>query len=142
MRMFPFFCAVGALMAASPVVLSVSSSTALQAQYAARAAREDPSFRGASPERGRRFFLAKHGNDWSCASCHTSDPTASGRHAVTGRGLQPLAPSANPSRFTDAAKAEKWFRRNCRDVLDRECTAAEKADLIAWLAGLRPGGAR
>ncbi len=142
MRMLPFFCAVSALMSASPVVWAASPSTTLQAQYAARAAHEDPAFRGASPERGRRFFLAKHGNDWSCASCHTSDPTASGRHAVTGRRLEPLAPAANPSRFADPAKAEKWFRRNCRDVLDRECTAAEKADVIAWLTGLRPGGAR
>ena len=28
---------------------------------------------------------------------------------------------------------DKWFRRNCNDVLSRECTAVEKADVLAWL---------
>ncbi|HEX7384701.1 MAG TPA: DUF1924 domain-containing protein, partial [Burkholderiaceae bacterium] len=32
----------------------------------------------------------------------------------------------------------KWFRRNCGDVLGRECTADEKADIVAWLATLKP----
>lgn len=128
-------CLPSTAMAASP-------AAALQARYEAQAARENPAFRGASAERGRRFFRTTHGNDWSCASCHTPDPTATGKHAVTGRALRPLAPSANPARFADAAKTEKWFRRNCRDVLDRECSAAEKADVIAWLASARPGDAR
>lgn len=35
------------------------------------------------------------------------------------------------------AKADKWFRRNCKDVLSRECTAAEKADVLAWLVQLK-----
>lgn len=142
MRMLPFFCVLSTLMSVPPVALTATPAATLQAQYAGQASREDRAYRGASSERGRRFFLAKHGSDWSCASCHTPDPTATGKHAVTGRRLQPLAPSANPARFADAAKTEKWFRRNCRDVLDRECTAAEKADVIAWLDGLRPGGAR
>lgn len=142
MRMLPFFCALSALMSVPPIAMSATPAATLQARYAAQATREDRAYGGASSERGRRFFQAKHGSDWSCASCHTPDPTATGKHAVTGRRLQPLAPSANPARFADAAKTEKWFRRNCRDVLDRECTAAEKADVIAWLDGLRSGGAR
>jgi len=48
-----------------------------------------------------------------------------------------LAPAFNPERFVDAAKAEKWFRRNCNDVMARECSAAEKADVIAWLRTLK-----
>ena len=48
-----------------------------------------------------------------------------------------LAPAFNPERFTDPAKSEKWFRRNCNDVLARECTAAEKADVLAWLISLK-----
>ena len=50
----------------------------------------------------------------------------------------PLAPAAHARRFSDAAKAEKWFRRNCNDVLGRECSAAEKADVLAWLNTLKP----
>ena len=30
-----------------------------------------------------------------------------------------LAPAFEPRRFTDAAKVEKWFGRNCNDVLGR-----------------------
>jgi hypothetical protein len=40
---------------------------------------------------------------------------------------------SNPERFTDQTKAEKWFKRNCNDVLARECTAQEKADVLSWL---------
>ncbi len=90
------------------------------------------------PARGQQFFTAKHGREWSCSSCHTATPTAEGKHANTGKPIEPLAPAANPKRFTDAAKTEKWFRRNCNDVLGRECTADEKADVRAWLAGLKP----
>lgn len=91
---------------------------------------------GESIARGQQFFNATHGNDWSCASCHTRDPRQPGRHAVTGRALAPLAPAANPERLKDPVKAEKWFRRNCKDVAGRECTAAEKADIAAWLRSL------
>lgn len=94
---------------------------------------------GAAPqaERGRAFFTAAHGGEWSCASCHGALPTAGGKHASTGKAIDPLAPAANPQAFTDAARVDKWFRRNCRDVLQRECTAAEKADVIAWLLTLK-----
>ncbi len=88
--------------------------------------------------RGQQFFTQKHGREWSCSSCHTANPLAAGRHANTGKAIEPLAPAANPARFTDTAKTEKWFRRNCNDVLGRECTADEKADVRTWLAGLKP----
>ena len=65
-------------------------------------------------------------------------PTQPGRHAATGKPIGPLAPAFNPQRFTDPAKVEKWFRRNCKDVMSRECTAAEKADILSWLLGLKP----
>jgi hypothetical protein len=88
--------------------------------------------------RGQQFFTTVHTRDWSCSSCHGAEPTQGGRHASTGKPIAPLAPAANPKRFTDTAKAEKWFRRNCNDVLGRECTAAEKADVLAWLITLKP----
>jgi hypothetical protein len=89
-------------------------------------------------ERGRVFFTSRHGGEWSCASCHGTPPTQAGRHAGTGKALEPLAPAFNPSTFTDTAKVDKWFRRNCKDVLQRECTAAEKADVMAYLTSLKP----
>jgi mono/diheme cytochrome c family protein len=87
-------------------------------------------------ERGKRFFSATHGGDWSCATCHTKDPLAQGRHAVTGKDIAPLAPAANPKRFTDPAKVEKWFGRNCKDVLHRACTPREKGDFTAYVTSL------
>jgi len=87
----------------------------------------------ADPTRGQQLFTRRHGHEWSCSSCHTTNPTAQGQHASTGKQIAPLAPAANPRRFTDAAKTEKWFRRNCKDVVGRECTAGEKADVLAWL---------
>ena len=86
--------------------------------------------------RGQQFFNMRHGREWTCASCHGALPTQAGKHASTGKSIDALAPAFNPERFTDAAKTEKWFRRNCNDVLARECTAAEKADVLAWLLAL------
>ncbi len=90
------------------------------------------------PSRGQQFFTTRHGKEWACATCHGATPTGSGQHAVTGKAIAPLAPAFNPERFTDSAKTEKWFRRNCRDVVGRECAASEKADILAWLMTLKP----
>ncbi len=91
----------------------------------------------ASAERGARFFTTKQGGEWSCASCHTDKPTQAGRHAKTDKPIAALAPAANAERFTDAAKVDKWFRRNCNDTVNRACSAQEKADVMAWLLTLK-----
>lgn len=91
-----------------------------------------------SADKGKAFFNAKHGGEWSCASCHHAPPTTEGKHATTGKAIAPLAPGFNPKAFTDTAKVDKWFRRNCKDVLSRECTAPEKADVMAYLLSLKP----
>jgi hypothetical protein len=91
----------------------------------------------ANAVKGEAFFKASHGQEWQCTSCHGKSPMMGGRHASTDKAIEPLAPAANAKRFTDSAKVEKWFRRNCKDVLARECTAAEKADVLAWLMSLR-----
>jgi mono/diheme cytochrome c family protein len=92
----------------------------------------------ADAARGEQFFTMRHGHEWSCSSCHGSTPVQTGKHASTGKPIAPLAPAFNAERFSDAAKTEKWFRRNCNDVVGRECSAAEKADLLAWLMTLKP----
>jgi mono/diheme cytochrome c family protein len=90
-----------------------------------------------APARGQQLFTTPQGREWSCASCHGALPTQAGRHAATGKAIAALAPAFNAERFTDGAKVEKWFRRNCNDVVGRECTAAEKADVLAWLLTLK-----
>jgi hypothetical protein len=87
--------------------------------------------------KGQVFFSTTHGNEWSCSSCHNAPPTTEGKHANTGKVIAPMAPAFNPNRFTDTAKADKWFRRNCKDVLSRECSASEKAHVLAYLLSLK-----
>jgi mono/diheme cytochrome c family protein len=120
----------------SPLSCLADSPEALQAALARDAKAADAGFAGFSVTRGAVFFKARHGSNWSCASCHTDNPLRPGRHAVTGKTITPLAPAANPERFTDARNVDKWFRRNCSDVLGRVCTAAEKGDVLAYLLSL------
>jgi len=120
----------GALALASLAALAATPAE-LQAGYTAQAGA------AADAARGQQFFTATHGREWSCASCHGAPPTQAGKHASTGKAIGALAPAFNPQRFTDPAKVEKWFRRNCNDVAGRECSAAEKADVLAWLNSLK-----
>ena len=89
-------------------------------------------------EQGRVFFTSTHANDWSCASCHGAPPVKDGEHASTGKRITPLAPAFNPEAFTSQRRTDKWFRRNCNDVLDRTCTDQEKANVLAYLLSLKP----
>lgn len=109
----------------------------IQKGFEADARQGAPGFAGFSAQRGEQFFKARHGNDWTCASCHTENPLGPGRHAKTGKDITALAPAANPQRFADPASVEKWFRRNCNDVLGRACTAREKGDVLQYLLSLR-----
>ena len=117
-------------LAVQPAVAETPSQILASVESVAKAA---PGFKGFSAARGEQFFTTTHGNDWSCASCHTDNPAATGKHAKTNKVIQPMAPSANKERFTDVKKIEKWFKRNCNDVLARECTAQEKGDFLKYL---------
>ena len=78
---------------------------------------------------------AKTGEVRKCNQCHGDDLRRPGKHATTGKVIEPLAPSANPQRLTDAEKIEKWFSRNCKWTLGRECTAQEKGNVLVMLRG-------
>jgi hypothetical protein len=124
-------------LACLPAVAAIPATPAtpatLLAGYSAAAAGAAP-----SAARGQKFFSSTQGREWSCSSCHGAVPTDTGKHASTGKPITPLAPAFNALRFVDEAKTEKWFRRNCNDVVGRECTATEKADVLAWLMTLKP----
>jgi len=124
---------LGSALALAALAAQAQTTAAEQAAaYSAQAGQP------AQAARGQAFFTSKHGKDWSCSSCHTNNPTVPGKHASTSKEIGPMAPAANAQRFTDAAKTEKWFRRNCNDVVGRECTPAEKADVLTWLLSLKP----
>ncbi len=105
--------------------------------FEAAARQEQAGFAGFSAVRGAAFFSTSHGREWSCAACHTRNPATEGRHAKTDKPIAPLAPAANAERFARADKVEKWFRRNCNDVLGRACTSAEKGDVLTYLMSIR-----
>ena len=90
----------------------------------------------ANPVAGKIFFTQTHGKEWSCASCHGNPPISAGKHASTNKVIPALAPIANADAFTETAKIDKWFRRNCNDVLARECTPLERANVLAYLISL------
>ena len=120
---------------AQPVFALTAADTLRQLEQSAK--QTDPNFKGVSVQRGERLFKATHGAEWSCASCHTENPGASGKHAKTGKLIAPLAPAANAERFKRPDKVEKWFRRNCNDVLSRACTASEQGDVLAYLMTIK-----
>jgi len=72
-------------------------------------------------------------NGRSCTSCHGTSPTDVGKHRKTGKKILPMAPSVNPKRLIKAAKIEKWFLRNCKWTLGRECSPQEKGNILQWL---------
>lgn len=149
----------GLLLAAALMVSPVlaGSPARILADYAVQAKAADPAFRGFSAQRGKAFYFRKHNTDdgeMACASCHRPDP----REGVFAhrdrvpcrmchhffdlradgtprwkRYIPPLAPSAHPQRYTDAAEVERWLVYNCKQVLERECTPLEKGDVLTWL---------
>ncbi|MDH3325129.1 MAG: DUF1924 domain-containing protein [Gammaproteobacteria bacterium] len=69
----------------------------------------------------------------NCGTCHTDNLKNKGKHARTGKVIDPLSPSTNAERFTDPKFIEKWFKRNCKWVVGRECTPQEKGDVLEYL---------
>jgi hypothetical protein len=139
MRVLQGMCVLGGVLG----LLAASASyaeprrEAILAQLVAQARRE-PGFTGFSAERGAAFYTAKHQggkpNTPSCSSCHGKSPHEKGKTRV-GKDIDPMAVSKTPARYTDPENVEKWFARNCNDVLGRPCTAREKGDFITYMVG-------
>jgi hypothetical protein len=136
-----FFIALPALVATSCTTALAASAQELLQGYAVQAKKEDPGFTEFSANAGDKFYHAsvKHssGRQVSCVTCHTDSPRNAGKHEKTGKEIPPLAPSVSKTRFTDAVNVEKWFKRNCQDVLERACTAREKGNFIAYVLSVK-----
>jgi len=109
---------------------------AILADLAAEAKAANAAFTGFSAERGATFFAATHTGGEpdmpSCTTCHSTSPHQPGRTRA-GKNIEPMAVSKTPNRYTDAKEVAKWFRRNCKSVLGRECTAVEKGDFLTFM---------
>lgn len=111
---------------------ALGSADGLLARY--RAAGAGPF----SATAGEALWLAEHrttagDGPRSCASCHGRDLRQGGRHAQTGKPIEPMAVSVNATRLSDPKKVEKWFLRNCKWTFGRECTPQEKGDFIDYM---------
>jgi hypothetical protein len=110
--------------------------TALVASYSEAARKTDPTFRGFNGAKGQEFFFKERtnpkGEKDACTTCHTTNLKGPGKTSA-GKPIDPLAPSVNPKRLTDVKEIEKWFTRNCKQVLGRECTPQEKGDVLTFL---------
>jgi Domain of unknown function (DUF1924) len=135
------------MMRALPALTLLLASLACHAEtpqqiiqtYAVEAAARQPGFTP-STKRGEAIFrqhFAFNDKMPACTSCHTDSPLNPGQHAVTGKAIRPLAVAANGERFSDLAKVEKWFGRNCKEVVGRACTPGEKADFVAYMGEVR-----
>ena len=127
---------IALLLLATAGAASAETPASMTAAYAAEAAAAAPGFTP-SVQRGQAFFA----KDWgvsqkmpSCTTCHGKNLKADGKHAVTDKRIEPLSPAVNQERFTSSKKVEKWFKRNCTEVVGRECTPAEKADFIQFVS--------
>ena len=129
------------MLVVTPGIVAMILSTAtfagpredLLAQYAAAA--KTASF---SAARGQTLhtqnFSGGKPDTPSCTTCHGKDTRGAGR-ALTGKTIEPVAVSVAPTRHTDPAKVEKWFKRNCIEVMGRECTPQEKGDWLTFVIG-------
>jgi hypothetical protein len=128
------FVAIGALTFSAPGLAGPREDQI--AQYASAAKAANPAFPGFSAERGKTLhtqaFAGGKPDTPACTTCHGKDTRTPGRN-LAGKAIDPVAVSAAPSRYTDPAKVEKWFKRNCNEVLGRECSAQEKGDWLSFM---------
>jgi len=111
---------------------ATEATDTLLAEYRSQGAKE---FRA---ETGKKLFYQefkdeKSGQMRNCPACHTDDLRKNGKHAKTGKLIDPLAPSVNLKRLTSIKEMKKWLKRNCEWTLGRECTPQEKGDFLVFI---------
>lgn len=126
---------IALLLVVAPICAQADAISELEVEYQAKGA---SSFSAAAGEAlwKKTFVDAEKGDKRSCTSCHTIDLKQSGKHANTGKVIKPMAPSVNPERLTDVKKIKKWFVRNCKWTIGRECTDQEKGDVLSYIKSL------
>lgn len=119
-----------------PLSVPAASIDAQLERYATAARSAGSGFEGFVAARGEGFhtrrFSGGRPDTPSCAACHRDDPRQPGQ-TRTGKSIEPVALSVSPGRYADPEKVEKWFKRNCQEVLGRECSAQEKGDWLSYM---------
>ncbi|MDP2152068.1 MAG: DUF1924 domain-containing protein [Methylotenera sp.] len=124
---------------------NVTNAEALTKKYIRIAQTVNPEFVSSVTD-GKMFFNRKikmpNGKEMACASCHTTNPANPGKHALTGKAIEPLSPAVNNKRFKDLDKVEEKFTEHCNEIIGTDCTAAEKANYIIYLLTERTPSAK
>ena len=98
---------------------------------------QNPSFVDFSAKNGEILFktenIGKENKKLSCVSCHGSYFIYKVQNIFTGKDIDPLAPSVNKARLSDAKEVKKWLKRNFKDVFLREGTAEQKGDVLYYI---------
>lgn len=117
------------------LTLSVSTSLlAIEAKSIAIDRKENASNVVQGRELWEQTFTGKAPfSNRSCTSCHGEKLVFAGKHIRTNKLIEPMAQSTNPKRFINKAKVDKWFLRNCKWTIGRECTTQEQNNIIAYL---------
>lgn len=129
MKYRTIFLLLSGLVVASTGAYAVTNSTIDQLLQRYQTETQQPF----SADRGEKMWSTPYQKDRSCNQCHTDNLRQMGQHATTKKPIQPMSPTVNPDRLQDSAKVEKWFGRNCRWTMGRECTAQEKGDFLLFI---------
>jgi hypothetical protein len=124
---FALFCLTAVFSAAA---YASPASDALLAKYKAEGAIKTDV---AKAKKDWTTEVVVDGEKMSCATCHGTDFSKSGKHHKTGKTIEPMSSKVTADRYTEEKKIEKWFKRNCKDAWGRECTVQEKADFLTFL---------
>jgi len=115
-----------------PPLLHAGATADLLAEYQAKSKESLSAATGAQLWK-KRVSETKSGQVRGCTTCHGDDLREIGKHKRTEKKIKPMAPSANPKRFTQIKFIEKWFKRNCKWAWGRKCTPTEKGHLLMFL---------
>ena len=137
MKSTPHLTTLLACLAATLTLPLAAAANPILDGYRTQAKQENAAFKDFTVAAGQKLYGAVGPTQLSCASCHTESPKAVGKHAKTNKAIDPIAPSANAKRFTDAAQVEKWFKRNCNDALGRACSTQEKGDFMTYVLSVK-----
>lgn len=125
----------GVLLAGLFVIPLIASASVVEQQQATYRASGAGPFSAQTGEQlwKQDVISAKDGRARSCVTCHSANLRIDGKHAKTGKAIEPLSPAVNAERLSSAKKIRKWFKRNCKWTWGRECTAQEKGDLLSFI---------
>jgi hypothetical protein len=136
MKLAQWILLAGAVLAA-PVIHADQAVVDRMLQAYAQQGATSPSARNGEQLWVKVFPGKGQFSERSCSNCHSQDLRQAGKHVRTGKAIEPMSPMVNAERLSDGAKIEKWFKRNCKWTLGRECSPQEKADFLLYINSAR-----